>query len=311
MSDEPRSTSDRPAASRDTGSNGSADGTDGASETTRSDRPQTPRRTNGAGADNLFTRFRTAQSGPLLLLREVVTSLGAVIAVGLLLFAISGVWPPMVAVESGSMNPHMQKGDLVFITEPDRFTPDAGHSDTGVVTAKAGREVNYRSFGGYGSVVVYDSPGRLGPPIIHRAHFWVGKGENWYDEANPDYVRGDGCRELPNCPAPHAGFITKGDANSRYDQVSGISGPVRPSWVTGVARIRVPYLGWIRLGLSQAAGGAPAAVVPVTQGPASTDPTAPTAEVGISSGPASDERALSPTSLERTPSSTSGGLAAT
>ncbi|GKZ13081.1 Signal peptidase I-like protein [Haladaptatus sp. T7] len=45
------------------------------------------------------------------------------------------------------------------------------------------------------------------------------------DEA---YVGGaDDCEELPNCPAPHAGFITKGDHNGEYDQVyRGIGGPM-------------------------------------------------------------------------------------
>jgi signal peptidase len=183
-------------------------------------------------------------------LRELLTSAGAVLLVGLLLFGVSGVWPPMVAVESGSMEPHMHKGDLVFITEPGRYTPDAAHGSTGVVTAETGADVGYRTFGGDGSVVVYDEPGQRGPPIIHRAQFYVEEGENWYDRTDPEFVSADDCSELLNCPAPHAGFITKGDANSRYDQASGIAAPVRPSWITGVARLRIPYLGWVRLGLA-------------------------------------------------------------
>ncbi|WP_394342397.1 S26 family signal peptidase [Salinigranum rubrum] len=192
----------------------------------------------------------TAQSGPLFFLREVGTSIGAVVLVGLVLFGVSGVWPPMVAVESGSMEPHMHKGDLVFITEPGRYTPDAAYEETGVVTAETGSDIDYRTFGGPGSVVVYDDPGRGGPPIIHRAEFYVEEGENWYDRADPEFISADSCDELRNCPAPHGGFITKGDANGRYDQVSGIAEPVKPSWVTGIARIRIPYLGWVRLGLS-------------------------------------------------------------
>lgn len=203
------------------------------------------------GPRDLFDRIVSAERGPLMVVREVGVSVVTVALVGLLLFALSGVWPPMVAVESGSMEPHMHRGDLVFVSEPGRYLPDGGERDRGVVTRTEGERVDYRSFGGYGSVVVYDSPGRGGPPVIHRAHFWVNEGENWYDEANPEYHDAEDCAELRNCPAPHAGFITKGDANSGYDQVLGISSPVRPDWVIGVAQVRVPYLGYVRLWLAE------------------------------------------------------------
>ncbi|WP_367996420.1 S26 family signal peptidase [Haloferax volcanii] len=212
----------------------------------------------------MLTRLRTAEEGPLLFVRELLTSALAVLAVGLLLFALSGVWPPMVAVESGSMEPHMHKGDLVFITGPERYAPDSAVEGTAVVTAETGAEVDYRKFGDPGSVIVYDDPGSAGPPIIHRAMFWVDDGENWYDRANPEYMSADNCRELANCPAEYSGFITKGDNNPRYDQVSGIADPVRPEWVQGVARIRIPLLGWVRLTLANSmATTTPVAPAPV------------------------------------------------
>jgi signal peptidase len=226
----------------------------------------------GRDPDESFVhRLWGAETGPLFFLRELVTSAGAVLLVGLLLFGVSGVWPPMVAVESGSMEPHMHKGDLVFITEPGRYTPDAAYGSTGVVTAEAGTDIDYRTFGGPGSVVVYDDPGRGGPPIIHRARFYVEAGENWYDRANPEFVSADSCRELLNCPAPHAGFITKGDANARYDQASGIAEPVKPSWITGIARVRIPYLGWVRLGLADVVQGTPGPAVGTPNAAAKVD----------------------------------------
>ncbi|WP_225316410.1 MULTISPECIES: S26 family signal peptidase [Haloferax] len=214
----------------------------------------------------MLKRLRTADDGPLLFIREALISAFTVVAVGFLLFAISGVWPPMVAVESGSMEPHMHKGDLVFITGPDRYSPDAAIEGTSVVTAETGAAVGYRTFGGNGNVIVYDNPGVGGPPIIHRAMLWVEEGENWYDRANPAYVSADSCAELANCPAEYSGFITKGDNNPRYDQVSGISEPVRPEWVQGVARIRIPFLGWVRLTLaSTLSTTTPIGPVPVEQ----------------------------------------------
>jgi len=212
-------------------------------------RPQPGSRAAG-GSESFLTRFRTARSGPLVFIRETLYSALGVIAVGLLLFAISGVWPPMVAVESGSMQPEMQRGDLVFVTEPERFTPDYADGETGIVTVDVGTGEGYRSFGGNGSVIIYDPPDRVGSPIIHRAHFHVEAGENWYDRANPDYLNADDCESLANCPAPHDGFITKGDANARYDQANNIAGPVRPGWIRGTARLRIPYLGYIRLELA-------------------------------------------------------------
>lgn len=209
--------------------------------------------------------FLTVEKGWPVFVREIVSSVLAVLLVGLLLFAVSGVWPPMVAVESGSMEPHMFRGDLVFIMEEQRLAPDFAHSRTGVVTYEAGRKAEYTRFGGYGDVIVYDAPNSVGPPIIHRARFWVDDGENWYGRADPTYLNGGSCAEIPNCPAPNAGFITRGDANPTYDQVSGIARPVRPDWITGTAEVRVPWLGYIRLEFSELTirfGRLPSAVIP-------------------------------------------------
>ncbi len=187
-------------------------------------------------------------------LREVVTSVATVLVVGLLLFAASGVWPPLVAVESGSMEPHMSKGDLVFVAENGRYAP--GDAVRGGVTYQQGRDTGYWSFGDYGNVVVYQPDGRARTPVIHRARIYVEAGENWVERANPEYL-GDHqtCAENVHCPAEHSGFITKGDNNPRYDQVgatdaSTLSDVVKPGWIRGNAKVRLPKLGCIRLELS-------------------------------------------------------------
>lgn len=208
---------------------------------------------------SLWTRFRTAETGPLLFLREVTISVGFVFVLGLLLFGVSGVYPPMVAVESESMEPNIDQYDLILVTEPGRFAPDTA-DETGVVTAESVSEGGYESFNNPGSVIVYDDPNSYGSPIIHRAHFFVEENENWYDRANPDYVSAENCDELQYCPAPHAGYITKGDnqvSNGQYDQANGIAPVVRPGWITGIAKLRVPYLGYVRLALTGAASFGP------------------------------------------------------
>jgi signal peptidase len=237
--------------------------------------------------------FWTTEETPAVYVRDVVTSVGAVLLVGLLLFAASGIWPPMVAVESSSMEPNMERGDLVFVMSEDRFVPDAAptHDDesTGVVPADRAAELDHAEFNRPGDVIVYERNGRSSAtPVIHRAMLWVEDGEDWYDRANPDAVgNADGCRALRYCPAPHAGFITKGDndaTNGQYDQVTGLSAPVKPAWVIGTAEFRVPYLGQIRLLLQQSPAGSTARLRP--PGPAVQQSTTP-AVAGTAAGSAS------------------------
>jgi signal peptidase len=200
--------------------------------------------------------FRTTDAEAVVVAREVLKTTAIVVGIGLLLFAVSGIWPPLVAVESGSMQPHMHRTDLIFVMDEHRLVGDAAQAGTGVVTYRAGQRAGYERFGSYGDVVIYRPDGESGrTPIIHRAMFWVEDGENWYDEADPAFVGGaDDCGELAHCPAPHAGFITKGDDNGVYDQAGAYAntGPVRPGWVVGTAELRVPWLGWVRLQMADA-----------------------------------------------------------
>jgi signal peptidase len=183
--------------------------------------------------------------------RDILSSVLAVALVGLVLFSVAGVWPPMVAVVSDSMEPQMYRGDLVFVVDERRYAPEAAQGGTGVVTASVGAEIEHRSIGGPGDVIVYMPPRRASTtPIIHRAAFWVEEGENWYGEADPRFVDAEDCAALDYCPAPHGGFITKGDNNPYYDQAGDIAPPVRPSWVKAKAVVAVPCLGYVRLVVS-------------------------------------------------------------
>ncbi|MFP4590432.1 MAG: S26 family signal peptidase [Halobacteriales archaeon] len=180
---------------------------------------------------------------------DVVTGVGIVAVLVLVAFLISGVWPPFVAVESGSMAPHINEGDLVFLVQGDRFTGTDGVGETPYLTREAGLSSDHVAFGEPGHVVVFKPDGGETTPIIHRLHFWVDAGENWYDRAEQSQLGGHrSCEELPNCPAPHAGFVTKGDNNGAYDQVDGQSSIVRPEWIEGRAVFRVPFLGRLRVG---------------------------------------------------------------
>ncbi len=189
------------------------------------------------------------------LARELLSGALAVAVVGLILFAISGLWPPMYAVESPSMAPNMHESDLVFAMDEDRLEPDAAYGETGVVTYRGGKHEGYRTFGSHGDVIIFYRNGDPGEtPIIHRARFWVTESENWVETANESIVSGRSCAEVRHCPAPHAGFVTKGDNNPTYDQIRGISAPVKPEWVIGTSEVRIPFLGGIRLLVPLSAG---------------------------------------------------------
>lgn len=246
-------------------------------------RPGTSRASEEGDGESLLYRFRHDHDGALMWIREMLASVGVVLLVGLLLFGVSGIWPPMVAVESGSMEPNMEVGDLVFVTEPGRLAPDAANNDVGVVTYEDGRAADYRTFGSYGSVVIYRPPGRTASPIIHRAMFRVEEGENWYDRADGEYHSAAGCAELRHCPAPHDGFITLGDNNGAYDQANGLAPPIRAEWVTGVARVRVPYLGYVRLIASGQAELSDVLATTVAAEPKSVDTESETEDPAIAS----------------------------
>jgi len=210
-------------------------------------------------SENPIGWFRRTDNEAVIVFKDVASSVGIVLVIGLVLFGISGVWPPLVAIESGSMNPHMQKGDLVFIMEEDRLAPDAAVEGTGVVTYQQGKEAGYRTFGSYGDVIVFQPNGGSGTPIIHRAMFYVEEGENWYEKANKSHIRADSCEEINACSAPHSGFVTKGDnprTNQQYDQVDRYQ-VVKPEWIQGTAEVRLPWLGCIRLEFSGTASCRP------------------------------------------------------
>lgn len=208
-------------------------------------------------ADTVPDRLRAAwgsNSEGVSIARDIAISVGVVLLIGLILFAVSGVWPPLVAIESGSMEPNMHRGDLVFLVDHERFASDEA---IGGITPVAVAD-EHEKFGEEGDVIIFFPNGNQAQtPVIHRAHYWVEEGENWVDgQADPDHLNGATCDDVPTCPARHDGFITKGDANPTYDQHEGGADTdvVRDEWLTGKAMWRVPWLGYIRLTVDEILG---------------------------------------------------------
>ena len=146
---------------------------------------------------------------------------------------IFGVWQPLIAVESGSMEPHIYKGDIVIV-----------NAKKDVITWEEGKNLNYTSFGDYGDVILYRRFG-TSEKVIHRAMYYVDVNEPMW-EGGPS--------------APHSGYITKGDnptTNKYYDQQGSVSylTPVKDEWVVGVAEFRIPKVGYITLAFRKIIGG--------------------------------------------------------
>ncbi len=105
-------------------------------------------------------------------LRRPVLAIGCavlafVISIGAM-SALLGTWPPFMAVESRSMQHSdsssaigiIDTGDVVVVSDP--------WAHGGIRTYLDSLQDGYRSFGGYGDVVVYQTPGQ-DAPIVHRA----------------------------------------------------------------------------------------------------------------------------------------------
>lgn len=161
-------------------------------------------------------------------------SLIVVLGGALILFAVSGTWPALVAVESDSMSPHLNVGDMVLIIQKDRLGP--------LMTKSEAKEAGIKTFGGYGDIIVYTPNGNTRTtPLMHRIVENVTR-EKAIDKYGftEEYAVG--------------GYITKGDHNTAVDQSFSFSGigrvyPVQEEWITGKALIAVPLVGYILLNI--------------------------------------------------------------
>lgn len=232
-------------------------------------------------------RFLTRTDSPWPFVRDIAIGALVLLIVLSSLWMYTGRWghSPVVVVESGSMM-HcsnglgsavalgrdcdssrfgrvgtIDPGDLIFVKDVD------GPGE--VETFAEGGESRYH---GAGDVIVYKpNGGDLAVPVIHRAMFWIeveADGSYTFPDLGiersrsldvddlgidaAEYRIGPGCQDVAfahQLRPGMAGFITKGDNNECFDQSS--SGlqylPVDPEWIVGKARGEVPWLGLVKL----------------------------------------------------------------
>ncbi len=141
-----------------------------------------------------------------------------------------GAFVPIVVVVSESMDPHIQKGDMIFYNDISKVDK--------IETYDKQNSINFED---YGDVIIYKPFGQEEVvPYVHRAMYHVNQGDEMWSGGKK---------------APHTGYITKGDnvdTNRMYDQQGSISKdtPIKRDWIIGIAKFRVPYIGYIRLMLS-------------------------------------------------------------
>lgn len=181
--------------------------------------------------------------------REIVSVLVTVGIIVAILYLVCGTWPAIVTIESESMVPHMNVGDLVLVMAGDRLAP--------LQSMAEGEVSGYEKFGMHGDVIIYRPNGNTDlHPIIHRAMYWVEAGPTpiTYNEID----KTSGRIETKTYIAPHAGYITKGDNNPVIDQTGfgdnyrGLGSPLQPvkkEWIVGKAVYSVPYVGYLPLNI--------------------------------------------------------------
>ncbi len=223
---------------------------------------------------------RKKASPAVLFVRDAGIALVFVASVLLAMYAYTGLWPPLVVVESDSMM-HSEEnisyigaidtGDLVLVKSVD--------SPSDIETYMDGYASGHSTYDDFGDVIIYRVNGEeLGTPIIHRAIIYL--------EANPDgeSFRAESLRDVdaskwstsdPTDTWDHltstlrifdvgfqsetvtidtsrlvvsSGYITKGDHNDNTDQSQmGRNTPVKISWVVGKARGEIPWFGLLKL----------------------------------------------------------------
>ncbi len=218
------------------------------------------------------------------LVRDVVVAFGIVALLMLSLYLYTGNWPPMVVIESESMQ-HSEDSVVGVIDTGDLVLVKAVDSRDDVVTWVEGRETGYTKYGDYGDAIIYRKNGGRLTPVIHRAIVWIEFNEttgNSFDapslgvynertrliihnltsyhtneEERVDFVINikkilENAAKFPGVDP--SGYVTKGDHNREVDQEGGIRDenaapvlPVKIDWIVGKARGGLPWFGLIKL----------------------------------------------------------------
>ncbi len=217
------------------------------------------------------------------LLRILAPILLIIAAIFGALFAFTRTWPPIVVVESGSMQHSNETSFLGVVDTGDIVLVQEIRRPEDVVTYVEGRARGYSTYGDYGDVILFQGPTDV-KPVIHRPILrllWndttqgfdipslldLERGVDWdSNRPTPLGLRAGGSVILHNvtfkdlsiefpiggfiseviasrCTRENPCYVTMGDYNAPYYDEA----LVRHSWVLGRARGEIPWLGLIKL----------------------------------------------------------------
>ena len=219
-------------------------------------------------------------------IREALLAGGLIAVLISVLVLMTGSWPPMVVIESNSMQ-HDANGEVGSIDAGDLVLVMADERKDIITFVEAteigGEYEGYESHGMPGDVIIYQKNGGSDTPVIHRALLEVVENPSggwdvpgttlrnvtsvtWTFEILCPYHGGDYNLKIEDWDPVHAGYLTKGDNNdcmidqpaaNTQSQGPGLSdengNPVQTTkgeWVIGVAGAEIPWVGSIKLGLS-------------------------------------------------------------
>src|SRR5438094_7653018 len=106
------------------------------------------------------------------LARDLLVS-GIIVVVFLTaVYLYTGVWPPLVVVESSSMQHSDRESFLGVIDTGDMVFQQAAPTRADVITYLEGRATGYATYGDYGDVIIFRRAGNP-TPVIHRAIMYI------------------------------------------------------------------------------------------------------------------------------------------
>ncbi|MBJ03810.1 MAG: hypothetical protein CMB65_03850 [Euryarchaeota archaeon] len=219
-------------------------------------------------------------------IREALLAGGLIATLISVLVLMTGSWPPMVVIESNSMQ-HDEDGEVGSIDAGDLvlvMTQERKNIITFVEATESGGDYEgYESHGMPGDVIIYQKNGGADTPVIHRALLevvenisggWDVPGTTlrnvssitWTFDILCPYHGGTYNLNIQNWDPVHSGYLTKGDNNNcmidqpaanTQSQGPGLSDEygnavqtTKGEWVIGVAGAEIPWVGSIKLGMS-------------------------------------------------------------
>lgn len=219
-------------------------------------------------------------------LKVFIIAIALVAILILSMFLYSGLWPPLVVVESGSMQHSDTESQIGIIDTGDMVIVKTLGGEP-IRTYVASYAQGYSTYGSPGDVIIYKryNSGSL-PWIIHRAvvelvwnstshsfdipdlanyprSLWSvtnGTAGQWWSLTGTLELTQYGYRSQtvrvfldPMLQYAHGGYITKGDHNEVVDQypmASICKEPIKTAWVIGESRCEIPWFGLLKLWIS-------------------------------------------------------------